>query len=145
MDRCQKGLLLSGLMLASSAVMAGAPDFKEGEWGTRYRMEVMGAPFPMPPITVRKTTCLTKKNYVPDNTQKGQDCKVTDTKVSGNTVSWKMRCRTAEGTIEGDGKITYKGERYVGSMESRIYGSDGASPMSYRYNMEGEWLGVCAK
>jgi len=137
-------ILLSGLMAANSAALAATPNFKEGEWGTRYRMEVVGAPFPMPPITVRNSACLTKKNYVPDNSQKGQDCKVTDTKVNGNTVSWKMVCRTRDGHIEGNGRITYKGERYSGSMDSRMIGGD-APPMSYRYTMEGEWLGPCGK
>lgn len=139
-------LSLSGLLLANTTVLAAAPDFKEGEWGTRYRMEVVGAPFPMPPITVRKSACLTRSSYVPDNSQQGQDCKVSDQKVSGNTVSWTMRCKTREGSVEGHGKITYKGERYSGVMESRIVSNDGsAMPMTYRYTMEGERLGACSK
>lgn len=138
--------LLSGLMAASAAALAAAPNFKEGEWGTRYRMEVVGAPFPMPPITMRRSACLTRDNYIPDNSQKNQDCKVSDQKVSGNTVTWKMHCKTREGSIVGTGKITYKGERYSGVMESRMTSAEGAAmPMTYRYMMEGERLGACSK
>src|SRR3970282_591353 len=101
-------LLVGG---AGAAFAAGA-DFREGEGGVSYRMEVVGMPFPMPPITARKTMCLDKNNYVPDNSQQGQECKVSDRKVNGNTVTWTMRCRAQERTIEGHGKITYKGDRY---------------------------------
>jgi len=138
--------LLGVLMATSVTVLAAAPNFKDGEWGTRYRMEVVGAPFPMPPITVRRSTCLTRDNYIPDNSQQGQDCKISDQKVDGNTVSWTMRCKTPQGNIDGHGKITYQGERYSGVMESRMTSAEGAAmPMTYRYTMEGERLGACSK
>lgn len=146
MGSCRRVLFLSGLLLANTAALAAAPDFKEGEWGTRYRMEMVGAPFPMPPITVRKTACLTRSNYVPDTAQQGQDCKVSDQKVSGNTVTWTMHCKTPQGSIEGQGKISYKKESYSGTMEARFTGVDmSAAPMTYRYTMEGERLGACSK
>ena len=134
------------LMVAAcpAAVFAAAPDFKEGEWDVTYRMEVLGMPFPMPPITARKTMCLTKDNYVPDNAQEGQDCKVSEQKVSGNTVSWTMRCQSREGMIEGQGKITYKGERYDGVMDAKmISAGNPGTPIRYKYNMNGQRLGAC--
>lgn len=139
------GILL--LLLAGwSGVLSAAPNFKEGEWGVRYRMEVVGAPFPMPPITVRKSMCLNAGNYVPDTAQEGQDCKVSDTKVNGDTVSWTLNCRAREGTIEGQGKITYKGASYDGRMDAKLVsnGNPGA-PIRYRYTMQGERLGACGK
>jgi len=146
MHTSRRIMFLSSLLLANTAALAAAPDFKEGEWGTRYRMEVVGAPFPMPPITIKRSACLTRSNYVPDNSQQGQDCQVRDTKVSGNTVSWVMRCKTREGSIEGHGKITYKKESYSGTMETRMTSNDGSvMPMTYRYTMEGERLGACSK
>ena len=138
-------LLLAG---GTGTAFAAAPDFKEGEWGVSYRMEVVGMPFPMPPITTKKTMCLDKNNYVPDNTQQGQDCKVSDQKASGNTVTWTMRCRSQERTIEGQGTITYKdkGERYDGEMNAKMISADNASPaMSYKYVMQGQRLGACGK
>ncbi|MEK7712131.1 MAG: DUF3617 family protein, partial [Pseudomonadota bacterium] len=106
----------------------------------------VGMPFPMPPITARKTMCLDKNNYVPDNSQQGQECKVSDQKVNGNTVTWTMRCRAQERMIEGQGKITYKGERYDGVMDAKLISADYRSPaVGYQYTMQGQRLGACGK
>jgi len=138
-------VLVPGLWIAAPAAMADTPKFKEGEWGTRYTMEVVGAPFPMPPITVKKTACLTSKNFVPDNSQPGQNCQISDTRVSGNTVSWKMTCKTAQGQIEGNARIKFADARYDGTMDSRLVNTDGVPSLTYRYGMEGQWLGPCGK
>jgi len=122
------------------------PDFKAGEWGVSYKMEVVGMPFPMPPITAKKIMCLDKNNYVPDITQQGQECKVSEQKVNGNTVTWTMRCRAQERTIEGQGRITYKGDRYDGAMDAKLLSTDGQGPaVGYKYNMQGQRLGACGK
>jgi hypothetical protein len=136
-------LLLTG---GTVTAIAAGPDLKEGEWGVSYRMEVVGMPFPMPPITVRKTMCLSQKDYIPDNSQQGQDCKISDQKVTGNTVTWTMRCKTREGAIEGHGRVTYHGDRYDGVMEAQLTGTDNSDmPARYRYTMKGERLGVCTR
>lgn len=140
-----KKILAVLAMSAASAAVVAAPDFKEGEWGVNYRMEVVGMPFPMPPINTKKTMCLTKNNYVPDTAQQGQECKVSDQKVSGNTVTWTMHCQTKEGKVEGKGKITYKGERYDGSMDAELISSTNPDmPIRYKYTMNGERLGACS-
>jgi len=139
---------LAMLVLAGNTVtaVAAGPDLKEGEWGVSYRMEVVGMPFPMPPITMKKTMCLSQKDYIPDNAQQGQDCKISDQKVTGNTVTWTMHCKTRDGTIVGQGKITYHGDRYDGQMEAKLIASDKSDmPIRYRYDMKGERLGACSK
>ena len=131
--------------VAGSAV-AAAPDFKEGEWGVNYRMEVVGMPFPIPPITTKKTQCLTKDNIVPDLAQEGQECKQSDQKVDGNTVTWTMHCQTKQGKVDGKGKINYKGERYDGVMDARLISAANPDmPVRYKYSMDGERLGTCSK
>ncbi len=139
---------LAVLVLAGNtvAVLAAGPDLKEGEWGVSYRMEVVGMPFPMPPITAKKSMCLSQKNYIPDNAQQGQDCKTSDQKVNGNTVTWTMRCRAQERTIEGRGKVTYKGDRYDGVMDAKLISNDDQGPaVGYQYTMQGQRLGACGK
>lgn len=135
------------LVLAASVVgnvVAAAPDFKEGEWGVNYRMEVVGMPFAIPPITTKKNLCLTKDNLVPNMAQEGQECKVSDQKVNGNTVTWAMHCQTKEGKVEGQGKVTYKGERYDGTMDAQlISAANPGMPIRYQYTMDGQRLGVC--
>jgi hypothetical protein len=134
------------LVGSSGATFAVGPDFKEGKWGVSYRMEVEGMPFPMPPITARKTMCLNKNNFVPDNSQQGQECKISDQKVSGNTVTWTMLCYAQERTIEGQGKITYEGDRYDGVMDAKLISDDNSGPsVRYKYTMQGQRLGACGK
>lgn len=136
------------MLLAGSigTAFAAGPDFKEGKWGVSYRMEVVGMPFPMPPITAKKTMCLDKNNYVPDNSQQGQECKISDQKANGNTVTWTMRCRAQERTIEGHGKITYNGDRYDGVMDARLISDDVQAPaVGYKYTMQGQRVGACGK
>lgn len=141
-----KMLFAISAISAVSTAVAAAPDFKEGEWGVNNRMEVVGMPFPIPPINTKKTMCLTKNNFVPDNSQQGQDCKINDQKVNGNTVTWAMHCQAKEGKVEGKGKITYKGERYEGSMDAELISNANPDmPIRYKYTMNGERLGACAK
>jgi hypothetical protein len=135
-------LLLAGGLITS--VQAAGPNFKAGEWEMTHHMEVVGAPFAMPPMTTRKTACLTDKNYVPDSSQPGQECKVSDHQVHGDTVSWTLQCRTPEGTIDGKGKVTYHGDRYDGSMDAKMTSTGNpAQPIHYRYTMEGRRIGPC--
>jgi len=136
-------MLLAG---STGTAFAAGPDFKEGEWGVSYRMEVVGMPFPMPPITAKKTMCLDKNNYVPDNSQQGQECKISDQKANDNTVTWTMRCRAQERIIEGHGKITYNGDRYDGGMDAKLISVDSQAPVvGYKYTMQGQRLGACGK
>ena len=134
-------VILAGL---AGVAQAAVPNFKEGQWETSYSMEVVGMPFKMPPITARNNTCLNQKNYVPDTTQAGQECTVSNTQVNKDTVSWTMTCRSAQGTINAQGHITYKGDRYDGSMDAKLV-SDGnaGQPIQYKYAMEGKRLGPC--
>jgi hypothetical protein len=132
--------------VSSGTAYAAGPNFKEGEWNVSYQMEVTGMPFAMPPISAKKTMCLDKNNYVPDNSQPGQECKVSDQKVSGNAVTWTMTCRAQERVIEGQGKITYNGEHYDGVMNAKMISTDTpTTPVSYKYTMQGQRLGACSK
>jgi hypothetical protein len=136
--------VLSVMAMTGVAQAATPPNFKDGEWDVSYRMEMVGAPFPMPPMSVRKTQCLTSKNYLPDTAQPGQDCKPGDTRVNGNSVTWSMQCRTREGTIEGQGRVTYHGDRYEGSMDAKIVSAGNpGQPIRYKYSMQGRRLGPC--
>ena len=138
--------LITLLAGSTGTALAAGPDFKEGEWGVSYRMDVVGMPFPRPPITARKTMCLDKNNYVPDNSQLGQECKVSNQKANGNTVTWTMRCRAQERTIEGQGRIVYRSDRYDGVMDARLVSADNRGPaVSYKYTMQGQRLGACGK
>lgn len=130
----------------SVVALAAGPDFREGEWDVSYQMEVVGAPISMPPITVRKTMCLDQNNYVPDNSQPGQNCRISDRAVNGNTVTWTMNCNAQDKVIEGQGRITYHGSRYDGAMSAALLSlsmETAGAAVSYRYSMHGQRTGDC--
>jgi hypothetical protein len=128
------GIISSGLICSVSAMAAGSDEL----WEVTSKMEMPGMPFAMPAQTVR--VCMKKghandpNSAIPKNN--GQDCKITDTKISGNKSSWKMKC---EGThpMTGSGEITNREGSYSGKMEA--HSGDGEMTMVY----EGKRVGTC--
>ena len=112
----RKLLAVSVIMLtAVSFALAGSkPNVKEGKWQVTTRMEMPGMQMSMPPMT--HTQCITQDDYVPQTSQPGQDCEITKTRISGDTVTWTMHCRSPEGEMKGNGTVTYRGDSFEGKI-----------------------------
>ena len=110
---------------------------KPGRWQTTIQMEMAGMG-KMPARTV--ATCVTKEqaekpeSLIPKAGDKRGVCTYTDVKVDGSTISWKMSC---ENGMAGDGKITYGGDSYDGSMHMKMQDRD----ISATY--AGKYMGEC--
>ena len=103
------------LLTVSSISFAGSkPNMREGLWEITSKTEMAGMPVEMLPVTF--TQCLTEKDLVPQNSQPDQQCKITDVKVNGNTVSWAIQCETQGNEMKGAGKITYNGDSFEGTI-----------------------------
>ncbi len=101
------------LLTAISITFAGSgPNMKEGLWEITTKTKMPG--MEMPPM--KHTQCITKNDLVPQSSQPGQECKITETKVIGNTVTWTMQCKTQGGEMKGTGKIIYSGDSFEGTM-----------------------------
>jgi len=46
---------------------------------------------------VTHNQCITRGNAVPDSSQPDQECKMVETRVNGDTVSWDLICDSPEG------------------------------------------------
>ena len=118
----------AGMMVLPLAANAASP-VKPGKWKVTTQMEMPGVPMKMPPVTIE--TCITKEQAenpeksVPDA---GKDCKISDYKVDGNTVTWSVAC--PKQSITGTGSITYSGDSYTGSMDMKM----GEQSMSAKYS-----------
>ena len=136
----KKLFIVSAILLTSLSIsFAGStPNLKEGKWEITIKTEMEGMPMNMP--AVKNTQCLTKDDYVPKNSQPGQECEISDTKISGDTVTWAMKCNGRGGEIKGTGKITYKGDTFSGEM---IINMSGANNMKITNKMNGRRLGDC--
>jgi hypothetical protein len=129
---------LVSIFLFSCTAQKG-PNMKEGLWEITMRMEVPGMPVQMSPQTY--TQCLTQKEAVPQPRQgePDQGCTIVNKDIKGDTVSWRVECKTGEGTALSDGRITYKGDTFEGVIQM----TQGSMKATQR--LSGRWIGKCEK
>ena len=120
----RKILVISVVLVASlsTSIASSGPNMEEGKWEVTTRMEMPGMSISMPEVT--STQCLTKKDFVPQGSQQGQECKITKTKVDGNTVTWTVKCSGQGGEVTGTGKMTYRGSSFKGKIEMTMVQSN---------------------
>ena len=126
------------LLCAGATAHSAGVDVKEGEWESSTEMSMTMGAMSMPPTTTKLTNCLTRENLVP-KTKRDKDCRIVNKKVVGNTVSWRMECKKAE----GEGEITYRGSTYSGSFRMKMV-EDGQT-MTMNTKLAGKYLGPCPK
>ena len=128
------GFLCGVVMLAGTNCLAGSgPNLQEGLWEITSKMQMMGMNMP----AVKHNQCITRENAVPDSSQPNQECKIVETSVNGDTVSWKMVCKTPEGESKMNGEITYNGDTFKGTLKIDMQG------MEMVQNMSGRRIGDC--
>ena len=120
-----------------SFCLAGSgPDMQEGLWEITTQVHMQG--MSLPPMT--QTQCMTKENMVPKGSaEQSQGCEITDTEISGDTVTWVMSCPSARGETTGTGRITYHGDTFEGDFTMKDPGS--GSEITTR--MTGKRIGEC--
>jgi len=128
---------LSAILLGAFSIsLAGSgPNMKDGLWEITTKVEMPGMPMKMPSMT--HTQCITSENAVPDSSQPGQECKIFENHVDGDTVTWRMECDTPEGKASANGKIVYSGETFKGTIEMSMQG------MKMLQQMSGRRIGEC--
>jgi hypothetical protein len=131
------GVLVVGFIVLFLNDISIAQNMKEGLWEITMTMDMPGMPMKMPPQT--NTQCLTKKDMVPQKAEPGQECKMVRSEIKGNTVFWVMECKTREGTVLFDGKVTYRGETFDGVIKVKQSGMD------MTQNVAGKRIGNCPK
>ncbi|HVG55576.1 MAG TPA: DUF3617 family protein [Vicinamibacterales bacterium] len=137
------------MTLAFCAVVAvpllSQSQMRPGRWEITTQMDMPGMPVKMPPQKV--TRCVTPEEAnAPANTlgdpggrgRGGSNCKVTDQKIDGNKVTWKMACTGAD-AMTGEGELVFKGDSYAGKMSMSM--AQGQMTMQYT----GTRVGDCTK
>jgi hypothetical protein len=108
----------------SVSALAQSPR-RDGRWEVKTEMEMPGMPMKMPPMTM--TQCITKEQAedpqlsIPQGRGAPNNCKVSDYKVTGNKVTWSMKCEGPE-AMTGTGEITYGDNTYDGVMKMERQG-----------------------
>jgi hypothetical protein len=97
---------------ASAAAMAqGGPDEL---WNMTTKMEMAG--MQMPAST--QQVCMKKGETRPESLQQDKNCKVTDQKMVGNKMTWKMVC-TGKDAMSGSGEMTRSADSMNGRMSMK--------------------------
>ena len=122
---------------------AADPNMKDGLWEITTKTEMKGIPGKIPPTTMKQ--CLTKKDSIPQEDKgKNPNCKMTENKVSGDTVTWTMLCKEKDGTMENKGQMTYKGDTFDGKSVMTMKDKAGKAQV-ITSKMTGKRLGPCDK
>jgi len=133
-----KPLIPALLILFAVTACSSEPSMEDGIWEMTSTMEMegmKGMSGNMPPMTYRE--CLTSKNMVPTQKRRNQDCEILEQDISGDTVTWKMRCTTNGMVSQMSGSSTYNGDTMKGNMQM----TSGAMKMSS--HITGKRLGPC--
>lgn len=97
------------IVLASGSAAIAQSPIRPGRWEVVMQMDMPNLPIKMPEM--KSTECITPEqakdpaNSLPRGPQDGRgssknDCKVSDYKVSGNTVTWQMACTSPAGDYQ---------------------------------------------
>jgi Protein of unknown function (DUF3617) len=132
------------LFLAIATLAFAPPAFSQAPgpdelWEVTTKMEMPGMPMAMPAQTNR--VCVEKGND--EALLKGRDnCRITDRRRSGNTVTFSMAC-TGRDAMTGTGSITFTADGYDGSMQMK--GSAEGRSIEMSQKMSGRKVGTCTR
>ena len=136
-------LTTCGLLCVAAVVVMAQTPMRPGRGEVTMQRQRPQAPVQMP--AMKTTQCITPEqlkdpaNAVPQGPQGGssnQDCKVSDYKVSGNTVTWQIPC-TKPQPMTSTGEMVFDGDTYAGTMQMKTAQGD----MSMK--LAGKRLGDC--
>src|SRR5262249_35721170 len=128
----------------SMPVFADGPRL-DGNWEVYMEMQVEGSSSDTGGGTrIMTTHCVTKKaatdpmKLLPESN--AQDCKISNYKVAGNTVTWNMACEGAQ-PMTSAVEFVYDGDTYKGKMKMNTTRS--GLPATVNMTYEGKRMGDC--
>jgi hypothetical protein len=133
-------LLLTGVVLVSMAAIGAAPPAaaqgKDDLWETSSKMDMPGMPMAMPARVTR--VCLGKNRKDEDLIPRQENCRVTDSKRTGNRLTYRMECSGNEpSVIVGD--LTLGNNSYEGQMKMTLTKTNDTMNMA----LSGRRVGDC--
>jgi len=130
------------LVLFSAAACSDGPILNDGEWEMTTQMEIPGMAkelggqeHGLPPMIHHQ--CLSSDMMVPTQERRNKDCENMKQDISGNTVTWSMRCTTNGVASEMSGESVYSGNTMKGTMQMSTQGTKMIS------HVTGKRIGPC--
>lgn len=133
---------LMAIFICPGVVMAaGDLNLEEGYWETRVTIGIEGG-LPLPAI--KSSKCITRQDPLPNSVESSRmDCRVFDKNIVGNDVSWRIECSDEKGKMDGQGKITYAGDKFRGKMEVLVTQIADDRHAKLEYVMKGMRVRAC--
>ena len=133
---------LGAILIVAALAQAGTVNMEPGQWEITTTVKVEGMPGDIPPQT--HTTCLSEDDLVPKPEKGGEQCTVSEPKITGDTVEWTMTCDNPKQAMKGtgSGKITYSGDAFEGTTTMSVEAS-GQPAMKMDAHLKGKRLGPC--
>lgn len=135
-------LLIALAVVALSSASAQTNPMRAGRWEVTMQMDMPNMPVQMP--AMKNTRCVTQQEIdspnrgLPTGPEKNpNNCKMSDYKVSGNTVTWTMAC-TGQPAATGTGEMRFTGDAYEGLMKMTM------DQQQMSMKISGKRLGDCA-
>lgn len=136
-------LVIGLALIATASATAQTNPMRPGRWEVTMQMEMPGMPMAMP--AMKNTRCVTQQDIdspgrgLPSGPEKNpNECKVSDYKVSGSTVTWTMAC-TGQPSMTGTGELRFTGDAYEGLVKMTM------DQQQMTMKMSGKRLGDCTQ
>ncbi|PVV09913.1 MAG: hypothetical protein B6D74_17765 [gamma proteobacterium symbiont of Ctena orbiculata] len=135
MNRTTSVASLLLVALVSAVAKASDINMNPGLWQWTAVLDLPGMPLPLPPTSY--TTCISRADFIPKDSQLGRACETIDLKTEGDKVSWNISCSQAAGVTHSKGSITYYGDSAEGTILLDVDG------MQLSSTTKGKRLGPC--
>lgn len=140
-------VLLLAALLTPTPLLAEEPSeegiqLREGQWLFNVHIQM---PMQSEPTVQKFKTCITSDPVTASTLMpwaESQGCKIRNTKVAGDRLTWKLRCRKSGQRSRGGGEFEVDGDRAEG--KARINFEMGGRRMSVVTEWEAERLGECS-
>ncbi len=128
--------ILSATLAFAAAGLAHAQGGPDELWSMTIRMEMAG----MPARDMTHQVCMKKGQTQPDQFSQDKNCKVAESRTSGNKTTWKIVCAGRD-PMTGDGEVTRSRDSMDGRM--RMQGKRGNESFDMTTVMSGKLAGGC--
>jgi hypothetical protein len=145
--------MVAALFMVVVAPLVAQSPMREGLWEVTLEPEGAGVPVSDPGLTQLLATMKSTRCITPDQAQapgsvvfKGpgpdKSCQVTDQKMDGNRLTWKLSCAGVL-KIAGDGAAIFSGDSYISKLNMTVEMTGKTRPMTLKYT--GTRVGDCPK
>jgi len=122
-------------LVISAPSFAKGINMEPGMWQWTMVAEVPGMSMTLPPNVYKD--CITKEEMVPQQPDQDDQCKMIESNIKSNKVTWKIECKGKDGDATSEGIMHYQGDKAQGNITILTQG------MVMKATLDGKRIGAC--